>query len=199
MSNAANKRGKLDHPKTGARTHNPHFAAFGTVDIGVTPQGILKGQKSQAETSGKLVYKETSNLNPDQLFWIMGFKVKEVQKEKYTLRIIDEATGKDVVDPSTDIDISSSFGPVVISYPPSDTQDLPEEFAAYGTGDEGYNVTGRMDNCDEENSEIDQIEAPPDWILYCFIVAPGPSCNLTVSQPDDPHSTPGSSVRLTFD
>ena len=124
----------------------------------------------------------------------MRFQVNPMHVEKYTLQIIDGATTA-VLDLSTDIDITSSFGG--ITYPPPNTQDLPLEFAAYGTANAGNPVSGTMSNCDlPPKTEIREDEPPPDWTLYCYIVNPTPPCTLTVKQ--GAATVVGASPGLTF-
>jgi hypothetical protein len=115
----------------------------------------------------------------------MAFQVGRTEKDTgFCLHLIDDSTGKDIAS-CDDIDISpvvgGFYGGIQVIYPQGNTDNIPLEFAAYGTADPSVDVSGTMSNCDPATA-IDEINPPANWTLYCYIVNPNPPCTLTVRQ-----------------
>lgn len=176
------KHCELHHPKSGMSVSIVHFAAFGHIDKGVCPCGMLidPNDGTTVLATGRLLLLQPARRCPKRMFWGMVFTNPAVSGGDYTLRICDANSNKEVLY-NVGIVLSGSWG-VNITWPALDDE-VPYEFLATGTADPaGGDVSGTMTNCDTPPTSIEQYDPPPNWSLYCSIVNPTPPCVLTVTQ-----------------
>lgn len=184
MSDKAKKRGEIHYPKSQGHVNGRHFAAYGRVDKGTWLSGQLIDGQGKEIAEGRLAYFAPSKLDRNRMFWILCFQTPaaHVPNKPCTLRLIDKMDNS-VLAECPNISAGAEEVDVSITDPTKNTTNLPQEFVATGTADaSGGDVSGTMSNCDTPPSEVDEIDPPPDWTLYCYIVNPVPPCTLTVTQ-----------------